>query len=120
MLPTNLKLKEHYDLFIYGKWVKGTSGESVKAYCPATGDYLTSFTDASREDVDLAVKAAHKAFASWSKSTPKERAAILNKIADRIDEQKEELALIESVDNGKPLRETLNIDIPYSATHNGY
>ena len=120
MLPTNLKLKEHYDLFIDGKWVKGTSGESVKAYCPATGDYLTSFTDASREDVDLAVKAAHKAFASWSKSTPKERAAILNKIADRIDEQKEELALIESVDNGKPLRETLNIDIPYSATHFRY
>ena len=120
MLPTNLKLKEHYDLFIDGKWVKGTSGESVKAYCPATGDYLTSFTDASREDVDLAVKAAHKAFASWSKSTPKERAAILNKIADRIDEHKEELALIESVDNGKPLRETLNIDIPYSATHFRY
>ncbi len=120
MLPVNLKLKDKYQLFIDGKWVDATDGGMLKSYCPATGDYLSSFADASFEDVDLAVKAARKAFISWSKTTVKHRAAILNKIADIIDEHKEELALIETVDNGKPLRETLAIDIPLSADHFRY
>ncbi len=120
MLPANLKLKENYDLFIGGKWVSSVGGQRLASTCPATGDHLAYFADAGREDVDLAVKAAQKAFPEWSKTTAKERAQILNKIADIIDANQEELALIESCDNGKPLRETLAIDVPYASRHFRY
>ncbi len=120
MLPSNLKLKDKYQLFINGKWCDASDGATLKSFCPANGDYLTSFADASKDDVDAAVKAASDAFPSWSKTTVKQRAAILNKIADIIDEHKEELALIETVDNGKPLRETMAIDIPMSSDHFRY
>ena len=95
MLPANLKLKDKYQLFIDGKWCDASDGAILKSYCPATGDYLSSFADATVSDVDMAVKAARRAFSTWSKTTVKERANILNKIADIIDEHKEELALIE-------------------------
>ncbi|MGB4511931.1 MAG: aldehyde dehydrogenase family protein, partial [Thermacetogeniaceae bacterium] len=76
--------------------------------------------DASRNDVDAAVKAAQKAFESWKKTSPAERAAILLKIADLIDENAEKLAMIETLDNGKPIRETTAIDIPLGADHFRY
>ena len=120
MLPSMLKLKEKYGLYIDGKWKDASDNAVIKTYCPATGDFLAECADASKEDVDAAVKAAQKAFISWSKTTPKERAAILNKVADIIDANKEELALIESADNGKPLRETRIIDIPYASAHFRY
>ena len=120
MLPSMLKLKEKYGLYIDGKWKDASDNAVIKTYCPATGDFLADCADASKDDVDLAVKAAQKAFISWSKTTPKERAAILNKVADIIDANKEELALIESADNGKPLRETRVIDIPYASAHFRY
>ena len=66
------------------------------------------------------MKAAWKAFDSWKKTTPAERAAILNKIADIIDENREHLALVETLDNGKPIRETLNVDVPYASRHFRY
>lgn len=120
MLPSSLKLKKEYGMFINGKWVGSAENETLKAYCPATGDELCTFQDAAHEDVSWAAKAARQAFTSWSKTTVKERAAILNKIADIIDEHTAELALIESCDNGKPLRETMNVDIPLSAAHFRY
>lgn len=120
MLPKELNLKETYKLYIDGKWVPASNGAVMTTYCPATSDKLADFADASKEDVDAAVKAAQKAFVSWSKTTPKERAAILNKIADVIEAHADELALIESCDNGKPLRETKAIDVPYSAAHFRY
>ena len=120
MLPSMLKLKEKYGLYIDGKWKDASDNAVIKTYCPATGDFLADCADASKDDVDLAVKAAQKAFISWSKTTPKERAAILNKVADIIDANKGELALIESADNGKPLRETRVIDIPYASAHFRY
>lgn len=120
MLPAGLKLKKEYGLYINGEWVKSSEGQTLTSYCPATGDALAVFQDASHEDVTWAVKAARQAFDSWSKTSAKERAAILNKIADIIDENREELALIESCDNGKPLRETMAIDIPLSAEHFRY
>lgn len=120
MLPAGLKLKKEYGLYINGKWVKSSEGQTLTSYCPATGDALAVFQDASHEDVTWAVKAARQAFDSWSKTSAKERAAILNKIADIIDDNMEELALIESCDNGKPLRETMAIDIPLSAEHFRY
>ena len=120
MLPSILKLKKKYGLYIDGKWKDSSDKEILEAHCPATGDFITTFADASKEDVDAAVKAAQKAFISWSQTTTKERAAILNKIADIIDDNKEELALIESVDNGKPLRETRVVDIPLASAHFRY
>ena len=120
MLPAALKLKDRYDLYIGGKWVSAEGNKTLDAYCPANGEKLCSFADASRADVDKAVKAAQAAFPAWSRVKPSERAKLLNKVADIIDEHKEELALIESVDNGKPLRETMAIDIPYAAEHFRY
>ncbi len=120
MLPVALKLKPVYDLYINGQWVPASDGAVLTSCCPATQDKLADFADASREDVDAAVKAAQAAFVSWSKTSARERAQILNKIADVIDEHTAELALIESCDNGKPLRETMAVDIPYAAEHFRY
>ncbi|MBO6259129.1 MAG: aldehyde dehydrogenase family protein [Succinivibrio sp.] len=120
MLPQNLKLKHKYGLFIDGKWADAKDGGTCKAICPATGDEIATIAEATCEDVNAAVKAARRAFASWGKTTVKQRAFILNRIADIIDEHTEELALIETVDNGKPLRETMNVDIPMSAAHFRY
>lgn len=75
---------------------------------------------ASREDVDAAVKAAWQAFPKWKKTTAAQRAALLYKIAEIIDANKEHLAMVESMDNGKPIRETLNVDIPLAAEHFRY
>lgn len=120
MKPEDLKLDKKYQLFIGGKWVDASDGATFKATCPADGRYLTEFAAGTKEDVDAAVKAAWKAFDSWKLTTPKERAAILNKVADIIDENTELLALAESMDNGKPIRETMAIDIPMSAAHFRY
>ncbi len=119
MIPES-KIKTQYSLFIDGKWRPSSDGKTFDSYCPATGDKLASCAEATPEDVDAAVKAAWKAFASWKNTTAKERATILNKIADIIDEHTEELALIETLDNGKPIRETRNVDIPLSAQHFRY
>ncbi|MDD6317726.1 MAG: aldehyde dehydrogenase family protein [Succinatimonas hippei] len=120
MLPNGLKLKDEYGLYINGEWVKSSEGETLTSTCPATGDVLSKIQNASHEDVDWAVKSARNAFPKWSQTTVKERAAILNKIADVIDEHKEELALIETCDNGKPIRETMGVDIPMAASHFRY
>ena len=111
---------DSYKLFIGGKWVNGSEGKTFKAYCPANGELLATCVDASKADVDMAVKAAWKAFESWKKVSPQERAAILLKIADLIDDNKEKLAMVETMDNGKPIRETLNIDVPLASDHFRY
>jgi acyl-CoA reductase-like NAD-dependent aldehyde dehydrogenase len=115
-----VKFKNQYQLFINGKWQDASDKALIKVYNPANGEYLTSIADASNEDVDLAVKAAQEAFKTWSKTTPVERATILNKIADIIDANREILATIETMDNGKPIRETMNADIPLAADHFRY
>ena len=95
-------------------------GATFKTYSPATGEELAVCAEATREDVDAAVKAAHAAWESWKNTTPVERAVILNKIADIIDANAQHLAEVESLDNGKPIRETSMIDIPMSADHFRY
>ncbi|MFZ3071429.1 MAG: aldehyde dehydrogenase family protein [Anaerolineaceae bacterium] len=116
----NIDLQERYKLYIGGKWRDASNGATIKSYNPATGELLTEIADASNQDVDDAVKAAQEAFKTWGKTTPVERAAILNKIADVIDENAEYLATIESMDNGKPIRETTGADIPLAADHFRY
>lgn len=111
---------DSYQLFIGGKWVNGSEGKTFKAYCPANGEFLATCVDASQADVDAAVDAAWKAFESWKKVSPQERSAILLKIADLIDENSEKLAMVETMDNGKPIRETMNIDVPLASDHFRY
>jgi aldehyde dehydrogenase (NAD+) len=113
-------MDENYRLLIGGKWVDAQDGKTFKSYCPANGEFLSTCADAGREDVDLAVKAAWKAFESWKKTSVQERAALLLKIADLIDENADRLAMIETLDNGKPIRETRGIDIPLSSDHFRY
>ena len=110
-----IKLQDKYKLYINGQWRDASDGATIKTYNPATGELLTEIANASNDDVDAAVDAAKEAFVTWSKTTVAERAAILNKIADIIDENAEYLATIESMDNGKPIRETMGADIPLMA-----
>ena len=117
----SLGLLPHYDLFIGGEFVPSTNPESkCTSISPVDGSTLSTFANATKEDVDKAVDAAWEAFKTWKKTTPAQRYKILNQIADAIDQNKEKLAKIESMDNGKPLRETLNIDIPFGADHFRY
>ena len=115
-----IELQDKYQLYIGGQWKDASDKATFKTFSPADGSLLAECAEATREDVDEAVQAAWKAFASWKNTTVSERAAILNKIADIIDENTEFLATVESMDNGKPIRETMAVDIPLSAQHFRY
>ncbi|OOF84702.1 aldehyde dehydrogenase [Rodentibacter ratti] len=109
---------QEYGLLINGEWKMG--GELLASHNPANGEELAKFVDATDADVDAAVAAAQQAFKTWRHTTVTERAAILNKIADVIDENAELFALQETLDNGKPIRETRAADIPLAADHFRY
>lgn len=114
------ELQNRYQLFIGGQWRDASDGEFFTTKCPANGEKLAECAQATKEDVDDAVREAWKAFETWKKVPTSKRAAILNKIADIIDANTEHLAMVESLDNGKPIRETMAIDIPLSAKHFRY
>lgn len=114
------ELKKRYDLYIGGKWVPASDGAVFTTKNPATGEALAECAQATKEDVDAAVKAAWKAYPAWKAVEPSARAAILMQIADRIDQNAELLAKIETMDNGKPIRETTAIDVPLSSDHFRY
>ena len=116
----HVNLKEHYGLYIGGKFVPASDGQEFETTNPATGEHLAYCAEATKEDVDAAVDAAWKAFPAWKNVDPIQRAEILNKIADRIDENAELLATVETLDNGKPIRETMAIDVPLSSDHFRY
>lgn len=116
----NQSVDSEYKLYIGGKWVDGSHNKKLTSYNPSNGEKLTEFIDASHEDVDTAVKAATKAFETWKSVGVQERSTILLKIADLIDANADHLALVETLDNGKPLRETKNIDVPASSDHFRY
>ena len=112
----SLGLLPHYDLFINGEFTPSTKPEDkCVSKSPVDGTVLSTFADASKEDVDKAVEAAWVAFKTWKNTTPQERSQILLEIADAIDKNTEKLAKIESMDNGKPIRETMAVDIPSAA-----
>ncbi|MEG0550251.1 MAG: aldehyde dehydrogenase family protein [Vagococcus sp.] len=116
----DLKLDESYKLYIDGKWTNGKGDKTIDSYSPATGQKLASFIDAVDEDVDDAVVAAQKALVDWRNWSLVDRSNLLLKIADVIDENMEHLALVESMDNGKPIRETSTVDVPLCADHFRY
>ena len=116
----NVKLKEQYGLYINGQWVPASDGATFETHSPASGQHLANCAEATREDVDAAVQADWAAFPAWKAVEPAKRSEILLKIADRIDANAELLATVESMDNGKPIRETMAIDVPYSSDHFRY
>jgi aldehyde dehydrogenase (NAD+) len=112
-----INLKSNYELFIGGKFVKSKAGSNYKTINPATEEVLSEIVEASQKDVDEAVKAARKAFKSWSKLPGSERGKYLYRLARIIQERSRELAVLESMNNGKPIRESRDIDIPLVAAH---
>lgn len=114
------KPKEQYGLLIGGEWVEAESGAFFETHNPATGELITRCANASPADVDRAVKAAESAFERWSRTSAAERAALLLKAADLIDQNAETLAAYETMDNGKPIRETTLVDVPLSSDHFRY
>ena len=101
-------------LFIDGKWQDSVSGKTFATTNPATGETICQVAEGDKADVDLAVKAARKAFEEgpWSKMSAAERGRLLNRLADLIEQNKMELAALETLDNGKPLRDSLAADLP--------
>lgn len=114
------EFKAHYDNFIDGKWTAPVRGRYFDNISPIDGKIFTKVAHSSKEDLELAVDAAHRAFAKWSKTSATERSIILNKIADRLEANLEYLAIVETIDNGKAVRETLNADLPLAIDHFRY
>lgn len=113
-------IDEKYDLFINGEFQPSESGETLTVTNPANGEDLAEVAKANKADVDKAVQVAHDAFDSWSKISKEERADYLLEISRRIHEKAEHFATIESLQNGKPYRETSTIDIPQAANQYKY
>jgi aldehyde dehydrogenase len=112
--------KTKYDNFIGGKWVAPIKGQYFDVVSPINGRPYTKAARSTAEDIELALDAAHAAADKWGKTSPTERSNLLLKIADRIEANLEMLAYAETVDNGKPIRETLNADIPLAVDHFRY
>jgi aldehyde dehydrogenase len=115
-----VELKDRYDNFIGGEWIAPTTGEHVGNVTPSTGETFCEVAQSGEQDIELALDAAHAAKDDWGKRSPAERAAVLNRVADAIEENLEMLAVAESYDNGKPVRETLAADIPLAVDHFRY
>ncbi|QTY27782.1 aldehyde dehydrogenase family protein [Flavobacterium sp. CS20] len=111
------KFKASYGNFINGKFVEPLGGEYFENTSPIDKSLIAKYPRSQKEDVDLAVDAANKAKEAWGKTSATERATLLNKVADIIDDNLEEFASVETCDNGKPIRETLNADVPLSSDH---
>ncbi|MEB0249166.1 MULTISPECIES: aldehyde dehydrogenase family protein [unclassified Mucilaginibacter] len=112
--------KDKYDNFIGGKFVAPVKGEYFDNVSPIDGKVFTKAARSTKEDVELALDAAHAAFESWGKTSAATRAGLLNKIADTIEANLDYLATVEAIDNGKAIRETKNADLPLVIDHFRY
>ncbi len=110
-------IADRYRLFIDGKWTSSKGRKSFETVNPATEAVLTRCDEAGAADVDAAVAAARKAFPKWARTKPTERAKYLYRIARRIQERARELAILETMDGGKPIRESRDVDVPLVAQH---
>lgn len=113
-------MDDRYKLYIDGKWTDGKGNKTFTSYSPANGESLATCIDACKDDVDDAVSAAWNAWKTWKDVSPQERSSILLKIADLIEQNAEKLAFVETMDNGKPIRETTAVDVPLSSDHFRY
>lgn len=115
-----IAFKAQYDNFIGGQFVAPTKGQYFDVITPISGKVFTQAARSTAEDIELALDAAHSAADAWGKTSPTERANVLNKIADRMEANLERLAYAETVDNGKPIRESLAADMPLAIDHFRY
>ncbi len=115
-----VQYKERYDNFIGGKWTPPVKGQYFDNVTPVTGKNFCQVPRSTEEDIELAVDAAYEAKESWGKTSVTERSLVLNRIADRMEENLEKLAVAETWENGKAVRETLNADIPLAIDHFRY
>jgi len=111
------KFKDKYENFINGKFVAPVGGQYFENTSPIDNSLIAKYPRSQKEDVDNAVAAANAAKDAWGNTSAAERAGMLNKVADIIEANLEEFALVETCDNGKPIRETLNADIPLCVDH---
>ncbi|AEI80880.1 acetaldehyde dehydrogenase [Cupriavidus necator N-1] len=119
-LGVNNPYKQQYENYIGGAWVPPAGGEYFESITPITGKPFTRVPRSGQQDVDAALDAAHAAKAAWAHTSTTERANILNRIADRIEANLKLLAVAESIDNGKPVRETTAADLPLAVDHFRY
>ncbi len=119
-LKGSVSIKKRYENFIGGQWVAPVAGEYFDNISPITGQPICQIARSRSADVELALDAAHKAKDAWGRTPAAERANILNKIAQRLEDNLAALALVETVDNGKPIRETTAADIPLAVDHFRY
>ena len=110
-------IRERYDNFIGGKWVAPVEGRYFDNPSPITGKKLCAVPRSSAADIELALDAAHKAKDAWGKTSVGERSRLLNKVADKLEANLELLALVETFDNGKPIRESTHADMPLVVDH---
>ncbi|QEC46538.1 aldehyde dehydrogenase [Baekduia soli] len=118
--PASAGIGARYENFIGGAWVPPSTGEYHDDPTPATGEAFTQVPVSGAADIELALDAAHAAKDAWGEASTTERARVLNRIADVIDDNLETLAIAESYDNGKPIRETRAADVPLAADHFRY
>ena len=112
--------RERYDNYIGGQWVAPVDGEYMDNISPVNGEVFCQVARGKEADINLAIDAAEKAFETFGKTTPAERALLLHRIADRIEENLEKIAVAETWENGKAVRETLAADIPLAVDHFRY
>jgi aldehyde dehydrogenase len=115
-----VEFRPRYDHWIGGQYVAPSSGEYFENVTPVTGRVFTEIARGNAADIDKALDAAHAAAKTWTKTSATERAIILNKIADRMEQNLEKIAVAETWDNGKPVRETMAADIPLAIDHFRY
>ncbi len=113
-------IKEKFDNFIGGKWVAPVKGQYFDNISPITGQPVCQVARGTAEDIELALDAAHKAKDAWGQASSTERANVLNRIAQRMEDNLDMLAMVETIDNGKPIRETTAADIPLAIDHFRY
>ena len=119
-LKGSVAIKKRYENFIGGRWVAPVGGEYFDNISPITGQPICEVARGRAADIELALDAAHTAKDAWGKTPAAERAKILNKIANRMEDNLAALALVETIDNGKPIRETTAADIPLAVDHFRY
>ncbi|MEE8309018.1 MAG: aldehyde dehydrogenase family protein, partial [Hyphomicrobium sp.] len=115
-----INIRNRYDNFIGGAWVPPAQGRYFENLTPISGEVLCEIARSTAEDIETALDAAHVAAATWGKTSPADRAAVLHKIAGRMEAHLAELATVETIDNGKPVRETTAADLPLAVDHFRY
>ena len=115
-----VQFQDRYDNFIGGKWVPAVEGKTFENITPVTGEAFCEVARSDGKDIELALDAAHQAREAWGKTSPTERSNILLRIADRLEENLEMLAIAETWENGKPVRETMAADLPLAVDHFRY